>query len=58
MQGQDLREVLYRKFGSDLTAIEGIGVTTGLVILTEVGPDVHNFKTEKHFCSWLAWIFA
>lgn len=53
MQGQDMREVLYRKFGADLTAIEGIGVTTALVILTEVGSNVAGFKTEKHFCSWL-----
>jgi hypothetical protein len=53
MQGQDMREVLYRKFGVDLTAIEGIGVTTALVILTEVGPNVTGFRTEKHFCSWL-----
>ena len=53
MQGQDMREVLYRKFGADLTAIEGIGVTTAFVVLTEVGPKVAGFKTEKHFCSWL-----
>jgi transposase len=53
MQGQDMREVLYRKFGTDLTAIEGIGVGTALVVLTEVGPDVSRFKTEKNFCSWL-----
>jgi transposase len=53
MQGQDMREVLYRKFGADLTAIEGIGVATALVILTEIGPDVSRFKSEKHFCSWL-----
>ncbi len=53
MQGQDMRAVLYRKFGADLTAIEGIGVTTALVMLTEVGPNVTGFKTEKHFCSWL-----
>lgn len=53
MQGQDMREVLYRKFGVDLTAIEGIGVATALVLLTEVGPNVEGFKTEKHFCSWL-----
>jgi transposase len=53
MQGQDMRQVLYCKFGSDLTAIEGIGVTTALVILTEVGPNLNAFKTEKHFCSWL-----
>ncbi len=53
MQGQDMRLVLYQKFGADLTAIEGIGVTTGLVLLTEVGPNLDGFKTEKHFCSWL-----
>jgi transposase len=53
MQGQDMREVLYRKFGADLTAIEGIGITTALVVLTEIGPNVDGFKTEKHFCSWL-----
>jgi transposase len=53
MQGQDMREVLYRKFGTDLTAIEGIGVATALVVLTEVGPNLDGFKTEKHFCSWL-----
>ena len=48
-----MREVRYRKFGSDLTAIEGIGVTTALVMLTEAGANVNGFKTEKHFCSWL-----
>jgi transposase len=53
MQGQDMREPLYRKFGVDLTAIEGIGVATALVVLTEVGPNLASFKTEKHFCSWL-----
>lgn len=53
MQGQDMRETLYRKFGVDLTAIEGIGVTTALVVLTEVGPNMNAFKTEKHFTSWL-----
>lgn len=53
MAGQDMREGLYKKFGVDLTAIEGIGVTTALVILTEVGPNLDGFRTEKHFCSWL-----
>jgi transposase len=53
MLDQDMREGLYKKFGVDLTAIEGIGVMTGLVILTEVGPDLSRFRSEKHFCSWL-----
>lgn len=53
MAGEDMRAWLYQKFGVDLTAIEGIGITTALVMLTEVGPDLSKFPTEKHFCSWL-----
>ena len=53
MAGQDMREALYCKTAVDLTAIEGIGSLTSLVVFTEVGPDVSRFATEKHFCSWL-----
>lgn len=53
MAGVDMRPRLYEKFGVDLTAIEGVGVLTGMVLLTEVGPDLSRFPTEKHFCSWL-----
>lgn len=50
---EDLRRGLYRKLGVDLTAIEGFGALVGLTVLTEVGPDLSRFKTEKHFTSWL-----
>ena len=50
---EDLRAGLYRKLGVDITAIEGIGTAVGLTMLTEVGPDLDAFKSEKHFCSWL-----
>lgn len=46
-----------RTFGAytvDLrTLIDGIDVSTALVILSEVGVDVNRFPTEKHFASWL-----
>jgi transposase len=50
---EELRQGLYRKLGVDVTAIEGIGPAVGLTLLTEVGPDLSRFKTEKHFASWL-----
>lgn len=50
---EELRARLYRKMGVDLTAIESIGTTVALTVLTEVGPDLSRFPTEKHFCSWL-----
>jgi transposase len=53
MAGTDLRPELYEKLGVDVTGIEGIGVHTGLILLTEVGPNVSRFRSEKHFCSWL-----
>jgi transposase len=51
--GQDQREGLYKKLGADLTAIEGIGINTALIILTEIGAEVSGFPSEKHFASWL-----
>jgi transposase len=50
---EGIRLGLYCKFGVDLTAIEGVGALVGLTMLTEVGPDLSRFKTEKHFTSWL-----
>jgi transposase len=49
-EGTDL---VFRALGVDLTAIEGIDVSTALVILGEIGVDVSKFPTEKHFTSWL-----
>jgi hypothetical protein len=50
---QEMRLGLYRKLGVDLTAVEGFGPLVGLTVLSEVGPDLTQFKTEKHFASWL-----
>jgi transposase len=37
----------------DLTAIEGIGPGTALVILSEVGTDMSRWPSEKKFGAWL-----
>jgi transposase len=50
---ENFRLGLCLKLGVDLTAIEGIGALVALTTLTEVGPDLSRFKTEKHFTSWL-----
>ena len=47
------RALLFRMAGVDLTQIEGISATTALVVLSELGPDLSAFPTEKHFVSWL-----
>src|ERR1043166_1361059 len=51
--GTDLREELYRCTGVDLTAIEGIGVLTAQVLISEIGLDMTGWRSEKHFASWL-----
>src|SRR6266849_1116617 len=51
-RGQEpMREALYRMSGVDLTEIDAIGVETVQVVLTEYGPDLSRFPTEKQFVS-------
>jgi len=49
----DARTPLYRLAGVDLTTIEGIEEGTALVILSEIGTDMTQWPSVKHFCSWL-----
>ena len=49
----DVRGLLYRMAGVDLTVIEGIDAATALVILSELGTDLSSFPTVKRFVSWL-----
>ncbi len=51
-RGQEpMRQALYRMSGVDLTGIDAIGVATVEVVLTEYGPDLSRFPTEKQFVS-------
>ena len=45
------RQALYRVSGVDATQIDAIGVETVEVILSEYGPDLSRFPTEKQFVS-------
>jgi len=53
-RGQEpLRQALYAFSGFDLTTIDGIGVDTASVILSELGLDFSMFPDETHFVSYL-----
>jgi transposase len=45
------RQALYRMTGVDGTQIDAIGVETVEVVISEYGPDLSRFPTEKHFVS-------
>ncbi len=49
----DLRTRLFQMCGVDLTRIDGIDVTTALVVVSEIGTDMSRFPSDKHFASWL-----
>jgi len=49
----DVRTGLFRACGVDLTRIDDIDTTTALKVLSETGPDLSRFPTQKHFTSWL-----
>lgn len=50
---EPLRESLYKMAGVDLTRIDSIGVGTAQTILSEIGPDLTMFPSEKHFISYM-----
>lgn len=49
----DLRTYLYQMTGVDLTRIDGLDVLTVQEILSEIGLDMSQWPTVKHFTSWL-----
>ena len=53
-RGQEpMRQALYRVAGVDLTGIDALGVETVPVVLSEYGPDLSRFASEKEFVSHL-----
>lgn len=49
----EVRSVLYRLAGVDLTQIHGIGPYLALCLVAECGIDLSRWPSAKHFTSWL-----
>ena len=49
----DLRALLYRLCGVDLTQVDGLNVVTVQTIITELGVQLHTWPSAKQFASWL-----
>jgi transposase len=49
----DVRTMLYRLLGADLSQIHGLGPYTVLRLIAECGDDMTRWQTAKHFTSWL-----
>lgn len=49
----DLRPLLHRISGADLSEIDGLGPYSSLRLLAEIGTDMTRWRTVKHFTSWL-----
>jgi len=50
----DLASLSYQlTYGTDLTKVDGVGLSLLLNLIAEVGLDLSKFPTAKHFVSWL-----
>ena len=51
--GFDAQSICHQKLGVDLTAIEGVGPSLAMAVLSEVGHDFSRFPNSASFCAWL-----
>jgi transposase len=49
----DARAYLARITGVDLVAVTGLSASIAQTLIAEVGTDMDQFPTVKHFCAWL-----
>lgn len=49
----DMKKELVRVAGVDLTLIPGIDVSTAISLIGEIGTDMSQWRSAKHFASWL-----
>ena len=53
MPAYDVEKLSMEYFGVNLLKIEGVGHSTIMTFIAEVGTDINKFPTKKHFTSWL-----
>jgi hypothetical protein len=49
----NLRDLMHKMTGVDLTEVDGIAGNAALQIVSEIGTDMSKWPTDKHFVSWL-----
>ncbi len=49
----EIRALLHRLTGADLTQINSLGSYSALRLVSEIGTDMSRWPTDKHFTSWL-----
>ena len=47
------QEALWKMLGVNLLEIPGMNVKTAMTLVSEIGTSVSNFRSAKHFASWL-----
>jgi transposase len=53
LPGKDLRQELFRLYGTDLTQTPGLGPATVAALVGELGRELAAFPSVGRFCSWL-----
>lgn len=53
MPAYNVEKLSMQYFGVDLLKVEGVGQSTVMTFISEVGTDINKFPTKKHFTSWL-----
>jgi len=53
MPAYDVEKLSMEYFGVNLLKVEGVGQSTVMTFIAEVGTDISKFPTKKHFTSWL-----
>jgi transposase len=49
----NVRDLMHRMTGVDLTEVDGIGGYAAMKIVSEIGTDMSQWESDKHFTSWL-----